>query len=1025
MKFTDIFIRRPVLATTISLLIVLLGLQALKGMQIREYPLMTNTVITVTTSYYGASSELIQGFITQPLEQAIAQADNIDFMTSQSFLGSSIITIYMKLNTNPDGAVANILAKVNSVRSKLPQEAEDPSIDSSTGSSSSLIYIAFSSDTINGSQITDYLERVVQPQMFTINGVAKVTLNGGSDFAMRIWLDPQRMASYSLDTAQVLQILRDNNYQSAPGQVVGYFMQLDIEAETQIQDVESLEKMVIADNKGSLVRLRDIAEVSLEKSHDTVRAQANGNNAVILSIDPTPTANPLEITAAVRKILPDIEKNKPDSINMQVVYDSTLAIQESIDEVIKTLVEATLIVLVVIILFLGSLRAAAIPIVTIPLSLIGVIMLMSAVGFSINLMTLLAMVLAIGLVVDDAIVVLENVDRHIKAGETPFRAAIIGTREIALPVISMTITLAAVYSPIALMGGITGSLFKEFALTLAGAVFISGIIALTLSPMLSSKILKEHSSPNRFEILVNRFLERLTRSYRHLLDEVMNHRYVVLTFAIIVFMVLPLLFSFIPAELAPKEDKGAFLMIGKAPSNANLDYIEPVINAATKELGTNKAIQAVIGFSGVPSGNQSMGVGILVPWSERDTSQHDVQNEFSQYLNNVPEMSISAFGFPELPGASSGLPIQFVINTSSDFTSLFQVASDILIQVNNNPLFVFSDLDLTYDSGVLKIHIIRDKAGVYGINMADIAMTLSAMMSDAYINRINLMGRSYEVIPQVIRKNRLNPDALANYYVRSGNDKMIPLSSLVDIQVISKPRTLTHYNQMNSATISAVAAPGNSMGDAVNFFKKQIAPNLPKGYSYDFLGESRQYVQEGNALYATFMLAFFIVYLVLAAQFESFRDPLVILVSVPLALSGALVVLAWGASSMNIYSQVGLITLMGLISKHGILICEVARENQLNEHMERMAAVKHAAEIRLRPILMTTAAMVAGLIPLMFATGAGAASRFSIGVVIVAGLSLGTLFTLFVLPVIYTFLASKHQHLPEFVEAERLNSGLK
>ncbi len=1021
MKFTDTFIRRPVLAATISLLLVLLGLQALKDMQIREYPMMTNTVITVTTSYYGASSDLIEGFITQPLEQAIAQADNIDFMTSQSFLGSSIITIFMKLNTNPDGAVANILAKVNSVRSKLPQEAEDPTIDSSTGSSSSLIYIAFSSDTINGSQITDYLERVVQPQIFTINGVAKVNLNGGSDFAMRIWLDPRKMAAYGLTVTEVLQVLRDNNYQSAPGQVVGYFVQLDIEAETQIQDVASLEKLVVADYKGSLVKLRDIAEVSMEKSHDTLRAQANGNNAVILAVDPTPTANPLDITAAVRKMLPDIEKNKPNSIKMQVVYDSTLAIQESIDEVVKTLVEATIIVLIVIILFLGSLRAAAIPIITIPLSLIGVIMLMSMVGFSINLMTLLAMVLAIGLVVDDAIVVLENVDRHIKAGETPFRAAIIGTREIALPVISMTITLAAVYSPIALMGGITGSLFKEFALTLAGAVFISGIIALTLSPMLSSKILKEHASPNRFETMINRFLEQLTHAYRRQLDKVLNHRFVVLAFAFIVFAVLPVLFGFIPAELAPKEDKGAFLMIGKAPSNANLDYIEPVMSAVTKELQSEQAIQAVIAFAGTPSGNQSMSVGIMTPWSERSISQHDLQNRFSEYLKMVPEMSISAFGFPELPGASSGLPIQFVINTSNSFSSLFQVAGDVLKKVNENALFAFSDLDLTYDSGTMKIRINRDKAGVYGIDMSDIAITLSGMMSDAYINRINLLGRSYEVIPQVIRENRLTPESLSAYYLRSNDDKMIPLSSLVDIEVVSKPRTLSHFNQMNSATVSAVAAPGNSIGDAVNFFQNEIASGLPTGYNYDFLGESRQYVEEGNALYGTFVLAFLVVYLVLAAQFESLRDPLVILVSVPLALSGALVVLAWGASSMNIYSQVGLITLMGLISKHGILICEVARENQLNEQMDRISAVKHAAEIRLRPILMTTAAMVAGLIPLMFASGAGAASRFSIGVVIVAGLSIGTLFTLFVLPVIYTFLATKHKPLPEFIEVEETN----
>ncbi|MCU7833925.1 MAG: efflux RND transporter permease subunit [gamma proteobacterium symbiont of Taylorina sp.] len=901
MKFTDTFIRRPILATTISLLIVLLGLYALKGMQIRQYPMMTNTVITVSTSYYGASGELIQGFITQPLEQAIAQADNIDFMTSQSFLGSSVITVYMKLNTNPDGAVANILAKVNSVRSQLPQEAEDPSVASSTGSSSSLIYIAFSSDSINASQITDYLERVIRPKMFTINGVSNVNLNGGSDFAMRIWLDPQRMAAYGLTVPVVLQVLQANNYQSAPGQAVGYFVQLDIEAETQVYDVESLKKLVIASYKGANVQLKDIAKVSMEKSHDTLRAQANGKNAVILAIDPTPTANPLEITASVREMLPEIEKNKPDSIHMEVIYDSTLA---------------------------------------------------------------------------------------------------------------------AVYSPIALMGGLTGSLFKEFALTLAGSVFISGIIALTLSPMLSSKILKEHSSPNRFESMVAHFLDRLTQLYSRALDAVLNHRIVILAFAIIVFMALPVLFNFIPSELAPKEDQGAFLMIAKAPSNANLDYIEPTMSKVTKELKSKPDIQAVIALSGTPSGNQATGVGIMTPWSERSISQHEMQKQFTQYLKNIPEMSISAFGFPELPGASSGLPVQFVINTSNDFTSLFQVANDVLKKVNENAMFVFSDLDLTYDSGTMKVHIDYEKAGAYGITMEDIGVTLSGMMSDGYISRINLQGRSYQVIPQVIREQRLNPESLSQYYVRSSNGKMLPISSLVEIEVLSKPRTLSHYNQMNSATVSAVPAPGNSIGDAVTFFKKIIAPGLPNGYNYDFLGESRQYVEEGNALYGTFVLALLIVYLVLAAQFESMRDPLVILVSVPLALSGALLVLAWGTSSINIYSQVGLITLMGLISKHGILICEVARENQLNEHMDRMAAVKHAAQIRLRPILMTTAAMVAGLIPLMFASGAGAASRFSIGVIIVAGLSMGTLFTLFVLPVIYTYIASKHKALPEFIEQD-------
>ncbi|MCW8329474.1 multidrug efflux RND transporter permease subunit [Photobacterium sp. SDRW27] len=1020
MRFTDVFIKRPVLAVSISFLIALLGLQAIFKMQVREYPDMTNTVVTVSTSYYGASADLIQGFITQPLEQAIAQADNIDFMTSSSVLGSSTITVTMKLNTDPNAALADILAKTNSVRSQLPKEAEDPTVTMSTGSTTAVMYIGFTSDELASSQITDYLERVINPQFFTVNGVSKVDLYGGMKYALRVWLDPSKMAAYNLTATDVMGVLNANNYQSATGQAVGEFVLYNGTADTQVSSTDDLEKLVVSTKEGQVIRLGDIAKVTLEKSHDIYRASANGEEAVVAAINAAPSANPINIAADILELLPELERNMPSNIKMNVMYDSTIAINESINEVIKTIAEAALIVLVVITLFLGSFRAVIIPIITIPLSLIGVAMVMQAFGFSWNLMTLLAMVLAIGLVVDDAIVVLENVDRHLKLGESPFRAAIIGTREIAVPVIAMTLTLGAVYAPIAMMGGITGSLFKEFALTLAGAVFVSGIVALTLSPMMCSKMLKANEKPSKFETSVHNFLDRMTNRYEKMLGGIMKMRPVVIVFAIIVFTSLPMLFKFIPSELAPAEDKGVLMMMGTAPSNANLDYIENTMTKVNQMLTDQPEVAFAQVFSGVPNSNQAFGIASMVPWSEREASQAEVVKRVTEQVKEVPEMAVTAFQMPELPGAGSGLPIQFVITTPNQFESLFQVATDILTDVKSNPMFVYSDLDLNYDSATMKINIDKDKAGAYGVTMQDIGITLSTMMADGYVNRIDLNGRSYEVIPQVERKYRLNPESIKGYYVRAADGKAIPLGSLITIDVVAEPRALPHFNQLNSATIGAVPAPGTAMGTAINWFQTDAANKLPAGYQYDFMGEARQFVTEGNALYMTFALALAIIFLVLAIQFESLRDPLVILVSVPLAICGALIALSWGAASMNIYSQVGLITLIGLITKHGILICEVAKEEQLHHKKDRMAAVMEAAKVRLRPILMTTAAMIAGLIPLLYATGAGAAQRFSIGIVIVSGLAIGTIFTLFVLPVIYTYLASIHKPLPIFVEDKDL-----
>ncbi|MGB5396252.1 MAG: efflux RND transporter permease subunit, partial [Gammaproteobacteria bacterium] len=728
--------------------------------------------------------------------------------------------------------------------------------------------------------------------------------------------------------------------------------------------------------------------------------------------------NPLTIAKTVRDTLPELQRNLPETIQMKLLYDSTLTIQESINEVIKTIAEAVLIVIVVIFLFMGSLRAVVIPVVTIPLSLIGVALAMQMMGFSINLMTLLAMVLAIGLVVDDAIVVVENVDRHLKLGEPPFRAAIIGTREIALPIITMTITLVAVYAPISFLGGLTGSLFKEFALTLAGAVVISGIVALTLSPMMSAYLLRHSAHEHGFEKRVHRTLDRVDSVYARMLDAVLAKRPVFIVFALIVLGSLPFLFMIIPSELAPAEDQGVVIVMATAPDNANLDYIEKHMAEINLITERETEVIAALTIAGVPGSNQGLAIAPLIPWSQRDSSVDDILKRLTPPIKDMPGVSATPFSLPPLPGASSGLPVQFVMTTPGDYQSLLSVAQAMKDAVTASGLFMFSQLDLSFRSADIEVSINHEKAGAYGVTMEDIGNTLSLLMGDGYVNRVSIASRSYEVIPQIMRKDRLTPEMLGEYYVRSKSGSPVPLSNLISLSISGQPRTLTQFNQVNSAILGGVLAPGTSIGTAVDFLREEAVRTMPKGFSYDFLGETRQYIQEGSALYITFILALLIIYLVLAAQFESLRDPLVILVSVPMAICGALLVLGFGLATMNIYTQIGLITLVGLITKHGILMCEVAREQQLEHGADRLTAIVNAARIRLRPILMTTAAMVAGLTPLLLAEGAGAQSRFGIGLVIVAGLSIGTLFTLFVLPVVYTFISSVHKPLAEFEEVK-------
>ncbi|WP_118794434.1 efflux RND transporter permease subunit [Haemophilus haemolyticus] len=1021
MKFTDIFIRRPVLAISISLLIIILGLQAISKLAVREYPKMTTTVITVTTAYPGADANLIQAFVTSILEESIAQADNIDYMSSSSAPNSSTITVKMKLNTDPAGALADVLAKVNAVRSELPSGIEAPSVASSSGGTG-IMYISFRSNKLDSSQVTDYINRVVKPQFFTIEGVAGVQVFGAAEYALRIWLDPQKMASQNLSAPTVMSALSANNVQTAAGNDNGYYVTYRNKVETTTKSVEQLGNLIVASRGDNLVRLRDIATIELNKESDNSRATANGADSVVLGINPTSSANPLTVAEKIRPLFENIKKQLPDSMETDILYDSTIAINSSIHEVIKTIVEATVIVLVVILMFIGSLRAILIPVLTIPISLIGVLMMLQSLDFSINLMTLLALILAIGLVVDDAIVVLENVDRHIKEGETPFRAAIIGTREIAVPVISMTIALIAVYSPMALMGGITGTLFKEFALTLAGAVFISGVVALTLSPMMSSKLLKSNAKPTWMEERVEHTLGKVNRIYEYMLDLVMLNRKSMLAFAVVIFSTLPFLFNSLSNELTPNEDKGAFIAIGNAPSSVNVDYIQNAMQPYMKNVMETPEVSFGMSIAGAPNSNGSLNIITLKDWKERSRKQSAVMNEINAKAKSIPEVSVSAFNFPEIDTGEQGPPIAIVLKTAQDYKSLANTAEKFLSAMKASGKFIYTNLDLTYDTAQMTISVDKEKAGTYGITMQQISNTLGSFLSGATITRVDVDGRAYKVISQVKRDDRLSPEAFKNYYLTASNGQSVPLSSLITMKLETQPTSLSRFSQLNAAQISAVPMPGSSTGDAVAWLQQYATDNLPQGYTFDFKSEARQLVQEGNALAVTFALAVIIIFLVLAIQFESIRDPMVIMISVPLAVSGALVSLnilsffGIAGTTLNIYSQVGLITLVGLITKHGILMCEVAKEEQLHHGKTRIEAITHAAKVRLRPILMTTAAMVAGLIPLLYATGAGAVSRFSMGIVIVAGLSIGTIFTLFVLPVVYSYVATEHKPLPVFDE---------
>ncbi|HGH5990617.1 MexW/MexI family multidrug efflux RND transporter permease subunit [Morganella morganii] len=1024
MTFTDIFVRRPVLALVVSALIVLLGLFALSKLPIRQYPMLQSSAITITTSYPGASAELIQGFVTQPIAQSVSSVEGVDYLTSSSVQGQSTVTVRMELNRDPTAALAQAMAKVNQVRYKLPEQAYDPVIELSSGESTAVAYIGFSGGDIGLPALTDYLSRVVEPQFSAIEGVSKVQVFGGQTLAMRLWLDAERLAGRGLTAADVADAVRRNNYQAAPGKVKGEFVIANVYVNTDLTSVDEFRDMVIHSDGNGLIRLKDVATVELGAASAETSGLMNGESAIYLGLFSTPSGNPLVIVDGMKKLLPGIEKTLPPGVKAEMAFETARFIEASIDQVMQTLLEALAIVIAVIFLCLGSLRSVLIPVLAIPLSMLGAAIIMLAAGFSINLLTLLAMVLAIGLVVDDAIVVVENVHRHIEEGKSPVLAALIGAREVAGPVIAMTITLAAVYAPIGLMSGLTGALFREFALTLAGAVIVSGIVALTLSPVMSSFMLNAGQNEGRMAAGAEYVFSSLAAGYGRLLNFLLDHRWITGLFAVAVCISLPLLYQQAQQELAPAEDQASILTAVKAPQHANLAYAERFNQRLHEVMMTLPESDSTWIINGTDGPSASFGGINLSDWSARTTSAAQVQQSLQQAVSEIEGSQIFVFQLPPLPGSAGGLPVQMVLRSPLGYPVLYQAMEDIKQQARESGLFMVVDSDLDYNNPVVQVKINREKANSLGIRMSDIGESLNLLVGENYINRFAMDGRSYDVIPQSTREQRLTPQALERQYVRTRDNQLIPLSAIVTISTTVEPNKLTQFDQQNAAVFQAIPAPGVTLGEAVNFLE-QAGQALPAGFSYDWQSDARQFKQEGNTLMFAFAAALIIIYLVLAAQYESLTDPLIILITVPLSVCGALLPLALGYATLNIYTQIGLVTLIGLISKHGILMVEFANELQMHEKLDRRQAIIRAAQIRLRPVLMTTAAMVIGLIPLLFASGAGANSRFGLGVVIVSGMMVGTLFTLFVLPAVYTRLARDHSGMNATERSRALQAAEK
>jgi len=1010
MNFTDIFIKRPVLATVVSLFILVLGLRSLGLLEVRQYPKTQNAVVTVTTVYTGADPQLVAGFITAPLENAIAQANGIDYLTSSSSQSFSTIQASLRLNYDPNKALTEINTKVNSVLNQLPPGSQQPAITIAIGETIPSLMIGFSSKVLPANKITDYLIRVVQPRLQAVSGVQTAEVLGKRQFALRAWLDPKKMAAYGINVTEVYAALAANNYISAVGQTKGQMVSVDLTADTGVHTVEEFGRLVIRQRNGALIRLRDIAQVNLGADNYDFSVRFDGKTIVGIGIQVAPTANLLTVVKDVRKVFPDIQSQLPEGLDGTIVYDSSKYVESSIHEVIKSLVEALLIVTLVIFLFLGSVRSVVIPTIAMPLSLIGAFFIMLVLGYTINLLTLLSIVLAIGLVVDDAIIVVENVYRHIEAGLSPMSAALKGAAELSVPIIAISIVLIAVYIPIGFMGGLTGALFTEFAYTLAGAVAVSALIALTLSPMMCSRFLKPHQGINHsFMEFVDRQFNRLRRFYEKKLHAALNYLPVIGVFAMLILGAIYFLYSSAKSELAPQEDPGIVFSMYSAAPNASLRQTQKYGDQVYAIMRTYPETAHVFQLEGMNGLNVGFAGMVLKPWEERKRSASLLQRDLQGKFGGIAGASAAAFIFSSLPGAGRGLPLQFVISTTDSFDRLNEVSQVFLGKAKASGMFMFIDTDLKIDKPQAAIEVDRAKAAELGLTMKDVGGALGAMLGGGYVNYFSLAGRSYKVIPQVAQRERLNPDQLKDYYINLPSGKAVSLSTVVTIKTRVAPQSLNRFQQLNSATISGVTQPGLTLGQALEKLKSLSKEVLPPNYVVDYAGQSRQYMQESSALLVTFFFALIIIFLALAALFESFRDPFIVLISVPMSICGALIFISLGVggASLNIYTEVGLVTLIGLISKHGILIVQFANDLQ-REGKSKRQAVEMAAGIRLRPILMTTAAMVLGVLPLVTATGAGAAGRFNMGLVIMSGISIGTAFTLFVVPAMYMFIGAEH-----------------
>jgi hydrophobe/amphiphile efflux-1 (HAE1) family protein len=1010
MQFTDIFIRKPVFSTVLTLILLLVGIRAYTSLPTRQYPEVAISEITVQTTYPGASSELMEGFVTTPIENALSGINGIDFITSTSAMGSSAININFKLGTDINKAVTDVSNAIASVRYVLPSAINDPIVATNDPNARPIIYIPFISDTFSAEQITDYLVRAVQPQIATLPGVAKAVIYGERLYSMRIWLNPQEMAARGVTAPDIMNALTVNNIQAAAGRIASQWNEFNVTAKTDLSTPEQFNDLVIKNNNGLFVRLKDVGRANLGPAGDRVSFNINGKGAMVMAIIAQPSANPLDISKEINRVFPSIQQFLPAGLKGQIIWDSSKFIAQSIKEVYRTIIEATVFVIIVIFLFLGSLRNATIPIVTIPLSIIGVCSIMLAMGYSINILTLLAWVLAVGLVVDDAIVVLENIHRHVENGLTPFDASIKGAREIAFPVIAMTLTLAAVYAPIGFVSGLTGALFREFAFTLAGTVIISGFVALTLSPMLCSKLLK-HSEKGGFAQKVDAIFNRFMNFYQRLLEKTLANRLIVVLITLLIFASCYFLYITLPSELAPEEDQGVVMSAFTGPSNANLAYTvnqSRKLEKAFSELPEQLGFGVINGFGGSGMAvNSGFAFLVLKPWEERKRSAAQIiASLFSQFWA-IPGLRAFPFNPPSLPGASGFTPVSFVLKTTGSYADLNAAIKKLTAVVQKeNPRLLNIDSDLKLDSSQINIDFDRNKASDLGISMNDISTTLNVALSQPSVSRFSMNGRSYDVIPQILPQFQYSAQQLNNLQVRAANGQLIPLSSIAVIRNSVQPQSLNHFQQIRSATITASLAPGYTLGEALSYLQIAAKKNLPANIQYDFSGQSRQLIEASGAMEETFIFAILFIFLILAAQFESFRNPLIVMMSVPLSTAGALLSLhLLPGGTLNIYTQIGLVTLVGLISKHGILIVEFADQLQ-REGRDKLTAIIESSAIRLRPVIMTTFAMVLGALPLALSSGAGSGARSQLGWVIVGGMSFGTLFTLFVIPTAYLYMAS-------------------